>query len=179
MTDNNDEVALFSSDNEDFQHFLETYVELLEKYEQRCLDLLEESNQAANEFVNEAKQSPIWKMLQDILQEQQSNSDSSLQVDMQQFSERLKSTLMEQWNVRGMPRIRRENLSKEKVMRLKEWFDTHIQHPYPTESEKQQLCQETGMQMQQITNWFINQRKRGWRKTDVNKEGWQRGETNK
>ncbi|GJQ11701.1 hypothetical protein GpartN1_g3492.t1 [Galdieria partita] len=170
MTTNNDDAELFSSDNEDFHHFLETYVELLERYEQRCSNLLEESQQAANEFVSEAMQSSVWNMLQGVMQEQQSNTDNSLPVDMQNFSEKLKNILMEQCNIHGMPRRRRENLSKEKVVLLKEWFDAHVQHPYPTESEKRQLCQETGMQMQQITNWFINQRKRRWRKSQKNKD---------
>lgn len=126
-------------------------MDLLNRYEQRCSDLVEESRRAANEFVSEAYQSPVWNMLQDIIQERQSHSDGVSQVDMQHFSEKLKSTLMEQWKVHGMPRRRRENLSKEKVRLLKEWFDAHIQYPYPTEREKQQLCQETGMQMQQVS----------------------------
>lgn len=144
MTDNNnDDLVSFSSDSDDFQHFLETYVELLKRYEKRSLDLLQQSHQAANEFVAQVQQSPVWCRLQDIIKEQQSNFDALLESDTQKFPERLRRTLMEEWNTHGMPRKRREN------------------HPYPTEDEKEQLCQKTGVPKEQIKNWFINQRKRG------------------
>lgn len=58
---------------------------------------------------------------------------------------------MEEWNTHGMPRKRRENLSKEKVKLLKEWFDEHAHHPYPTEDEKEQLCQKTGVPKEQVS----------------------------
>jgi hypothetical protein len=152
MTDNNnDDLVSFSSDSDDFQHFLETYVELLKRYEKRSLDLLQQSHQAANEFVAQVQQSPVWCRLQDIIKEQQSNFDALLESDTQKFPERLRRTLMEEWNTHGMPRKRRENLSKEKVKLLKEWFDEHAHHPYPTEDEKEQLCQKTGVPKEQVS----------------------------
>ncbi|KAF8110889.1 hypothetical protein N665_0078s0079 [Sinapis alba] len=45
---------------------------------------------------------------------------------------------------------------------LKEWWRTHAKWPYPTEEDKAKLVQETGLQLKQINNWFINQRKRNW-----------------
>ncbi|ESQ53975.1 hypothetical protein EUTSA_v10025443mg [Eutrema salsugineum] len=45
---------------------------------------------------------------------------------------------------------------------LKEWWRTHSKWPYPTEEDKAKLVQETGLQLKQINNWFINQRKRNW-----------------
>eukprot|EP00249_Psilotum_nudum_P015961 c25598_g1_i1 orf=404-1996(-) len=45
---------------------------------------------------------------------------------------------------------------------LKSWWHTHSKWPYPTEDEKARLVQETGLQLKQINNWFINQRKRNW-----------------
>ncbi|XP_077238021.1 homeobox protein knotted-1-like 2 isoform X2 [Tasmannia lanceolata] len=45
---------------------------------------------------------------------------------------------------------------------LKAWWQSHSKWPYPTEDDKARLVQETGLQLKQINNWFINQRKRNW-----------------
>ncbi|XP_028782675.1 homeobox protein knotted-1-like 3 isoform X1 [Neltuma alba] len=45
---------------------------------------------------------------------------------------------------------------------LKTWWQSHAKWPYPTEEDKARLVQETGLQLKQINNWFINQRKRNW-----------------
>ncbi|KAF7551014.1 hypothetical protein G7046_g7839 [Stylonectria norvegica] len=57
-------------------------------------------------------------------------------------------------------RKRRGNLPKETTDKLRSWFMLHLQHPYPTEDEKQDLMRQTGLQMNQISNWFINARRR-------------------
>ncbi|RDX64283.1 hypothetical protein CR513_57178, partial [Mucuna pruriens] len=45
---------------------------------------------------------------------------------------------------------------------LKSWWQSHSKWPYPTEEDKARLVHETGLQLKQINNWFINQRKRNW-----------------
>ncbi|KAI1180152.1 hypothetical protein F4777DRAFT_363588 [Nemania sp. FL0916] len=60
----------------------------------------------------------------------------------------------------GRPRRRRGNLPKETTDKLRSWFVGHLSHPYPTEDEKQELMRQTGLQMNQISNWFINARRR-------------------
>ncbi|KAK8482518.1 hypothetical protein V6N13_031247 [Hibiscus sabdariffa] len=45
---------------------------------------------------------------------------------------------------------------------LKAWWQSHSKWPYPTDEDKARLVQETGLQLKQINNWFINQRKRNW-----------------
>ncbi|KAK7406188.1 hypothetical protein VNO78_07808 [Psophocarpus tetragonolobus] len=45
---------------------------------------------------------------------------------------------------------------------LKNWWQQHAKWPYPTEDDKAKLVEETGLQLKQINNWFINQRKRNW-----------------
>ncbi|GMI95091.1 KNOTTED1-like homeobox gene 3 [Hibiscus trionum] len=45
---------------------------------------------------------------------------------------------------------------------LKAWWKSHSKWPYPTEEDKARLVQETGLELKQINNWFINQRKRNW-----------------
>ena len=44
-------------------------------------------------------------------------------------------------------RKRRGNLPKETTDKLRSWFVAHLQHPYPTEDEKQDLMRVTGLQM--------------------------------
>ena len=44
-------------------------------------------------------------------------------------------------------RKRRGNLPKETTDKLRAWFVAHMNHPYPTEDEKQELMRQTGLQM--------------------------------
>ncbi|XP_024465626.2 BEL1-like homeodomain protein 9 isoform X3 [Populus trichocarpa] len=46
---------------------------------------------------------------------------------------------------------------------LKTWLFEHFLHPYPTDSEKQALAQQTGLSRTQVSNWFINARVRLWK----------------
>lgn len=80
-------------------------------------------------------------------------------------------------------RKRRGNLPKDTTDKLRGWFIQHLTHPYPTEDEKQELMRQTNLQMSksfqishqlqksrnanlsltivdQISNWFINARRR-------------------
>jgi len=36
----------------------------------------------------------------------------------------------------------------------------HLTHPYPSEDQKKQLAQDTGLSILQVNNWFINARRR-------------------
>jgi Homeobox KN domain len=56
-------------------------------------------------------------------------------------------------------------LPNETVEYLKAWMMSpeHIAHPYPTESEKAQIMADTGLELKQLTNWFVNNRKRYWK----------------
>jgi len=58
------------------------------------------------------------------------------------------------------PKKRRGNLPKAATNVLKKWLFDHLFHPYPTEEEKSTLGAQTGLTMNQISNWFINARRR-------------------
>mmetsp|Transcript_2970 Transcript_2970/g.5894 ORF Transcript_2970/g.5894 Transcript_2970/m.5894 type:complete len:328 (-) Transcript_2970:296-1279(-) len=57
------------------------------------------------------------------------------------------------------------SLPPETVEYLKAWMmsEEHIHHPYPTEQEKVKIMQDTGIELKQLTNWFVNNRKRYWK----------------
>jgi len=55
---------------------------------------------------------------------------------------------------------RRGNLPKPVTDILRLWFHEHLDHPYPSEDDKQMLIARTGLSISQISNWFINARRR-------------------
>jgi hypothetical protein len=57
-------------------------------------------------------------------------------------------------------RKRRGNLPKNVTAILKQWLIDHCRHPYPTEEEKRALRHKTNLTLNQISNWFINARRR-------------------
>lgn len=57
-------------------------------------------------------------------------------------------------------RKRRGNLPKIVTAVLKQWLIDHCRNPYPTEVEKTRLKDKTGLTLNQISNWFINARRR-------------------
>ncbi|KAL5068813.1 hypothetical protein RYX36_019700 [Vicia faba] len=57
-------------------------------------------------------------------------------------------------------------LPKDARIALLDWWNVHYRWPYPTEEEKMQLSEMTGLDIKQINNWFINQRKRHWKPSE-------------
>ncbi|KAF2786207.1 hypothetical protein K505DRAFT_150719 [Melanomma pulvis-pyrius CBS 109.77] len=66
-------------------------------------------------------------------------------------------------------RKRRGNLPKEATGILKAWFSAHRESPYPTEDEKLSLCNQTQLSLNQVSNWFINARRRAPQKEQRDK----------
>jgi hypothetical protein len=54
----------------------------------------------------------------------------------------------------------RQNYSKKQSNILKRWLNQNLKHPYPTDEQKKIFSQETGLDSTQISNWFINARRR-------------------
>ncbi|CAL9728304.1 homeobox protein Cup9p [Monosporozyma unispora] len=54
----------------------------------------------------------------------------------------------------------RYNLPKDCVTILNDWLMNHLHNPYPTAQEKRDLLIKTGLTKIQLSNWFINQRRR-------------------
>ncbi|KAG2193839.1 hypothetical protein INT46_011680 [Mucor plumbeus] len=63
-------------------------------------------------------------------------------------------------NTTIIARKRRGNLPKTVTAVLKQWLIDHCRNPYPTEAEKTGLKDKTSLTLNQISNWFINARRR-------------------
>ncbi|KAK7402729.1 hypothetical protein QQX98_011518 [Neonectria punicea] len=50
--------------------------------------------------------------------------------------------------------------SVRKTRVLRNWFATHLDHPYPSEEDKLALVQQSGLSKSQVINWFANSRRR-------------------
>ena len=50
--------------------------------------------------------------------------------------------------------------------RMRLWFFSKFDHPYPNSKEKRSLCEETGLDIVQVNNWMINSRSRFWKPLD-------------
>ncbi|VDM75413.1 unnamed protein product [Strongylus vulgaris] len=53
---------------------------------------------------------------------------------------------------------RRRNFSKEATSILQEYYDSHLEHPYPTEEEKAALAEKCHISIQQGSNDFMHLR---------------------
>jgi hypothetical protein len=51
-------------------------------------------------------------------------------------------------------------LSKQATTALRAWFNAHRQFPYPSETDRGRLSEETGLTSTQVSNWFTNARRR-------------------
>lgn len=74
------------------------------------------------------------------------------QVSQYSFNNRIRT------NGKGKGQARR--LPDQSTRTLKKWYSDHCDHPYPSKQEKAYLMSVTGLNMKQITNWFINKRVR-------------------
>lgn len=61
----------------------------------------------------------------------------------------------------GRSRKSSARFSRKAVNIMKGWLREHNDNPYPTEPEKDQLKQSTGLTRTQISNWLANARRRG------------------
>ena len=57
-------------------------------------------------------------------------------------------------------RQRKQLLPDNAVDIMNEWFDDHINNPYPTIEEKEKIAKKGGITVKQVTAWFSNRRNR-------------------
>uniref|UniRef100_A0A146KZZ8 Homeobox protein PKNOX2 n=2 Tax=Lygus hesperus TaxID=30085 RepID=A0A146KZZ8_LYGHE len=54
----------------------------------------------------------------------------------------------------------KSHLSTKATAYLKAWLSQHLHYPYPTDKEKTEIAAETDLTSKQVSNWFINARRR-------------------
>lgn len=126
--------------NDEYKH------ELINKWKKRVDDMLLENSRG-------------WKIISRNSREYESRDDRQSQPI--QLATTIYSHSQDQ-SIESLtkPKRRRGNLPKAVTALLKEWLSCHRKHPYPTEEEKLALAKETKLSLQQISNWFINARRR-------------------
>ncbi|SPO02435.1 uncharacterized protein DNG_05108 [Cephalotrichum gorgonifer] len=62
-----------------------------------------------------------------------------------------------QTNRKAPPAVRH---ARSAISVLKEWYAAHREWPYPSTHEKESLSYETGMMTRQVSQWFVNTRRR-------------------
>lgn len=65
-------------------------------------------------------------------------------------------------NLRHIRKTKPHNsaLPKSGITLMKEWLYAHVENPYPSQADKDNMVAETGLTIKQINNWFINARRR-------------------
>lgn len=61
---------------------------------------------------------------------------------------------------RNVAKKTRGNLPKAATAALRNWLSHHLKHPYPSEEEKAILAAQNNISVPQVSNWFINARRR-------------------
>lgn len=55
---------------------------------------------------------------------------------------------------------KKKKLPQRATKLLNEWFEQHLDHPYPTEGEKRTLSARCDITVEQVSRWFANKRTR-------------------
>ncbi|KAH3775122.1 uncharacterized protein LOC127845684 [Dreissena polymorpha] len=57
-------------------------------------------------------------------------------------------------------KVKGRQLSSRGIEVMTDWYEKHIDHPYPTDEEKQALANLGGLSLSQVKAWFANKRNR-------------------
>ena len=94
---------------------------------------------------------------------QSSSSSSSIFPQSSNYYHKLtseKNSPKKGENISKRIRKKGNTFPKEAISILKKWLMENLDNPYPCEQSKQELASETGLNKFQISNWFINARRR-------------------
>lgn len=86
------------------------------------------------------------------------NSNVSLNNDRSTSEESIEPSA--DTNEHGQGNKKRTNLPRETIKILNEWILRNMDNPYPNHSQKRILLDRTGLSNVQLSNWFINKRRR-------------------
>uniref|UniRef100_A0A0D9VYH8 Homeobox domain-containing protein n=1 Tax=Leersia perrieri TaxID=77586 RepID=A0A0D9VYH8_9ORYZ len=166
----------------ELDQFMEAYQEMLVKYREELTRPLQEAMEFLRRVETQLNTLSIsGRSLRNILSSGSSEEDQEgsggetelPEIDAHGVDQELKHHLLKKYS--GYLSSLKQELSKKKKkgklpkdarQQLLSWWELHYKWPYPSESQKVALAESTGLDLKQINNWFINQRKRHWKPSD-------------
>ncbi|KAG2716931.1 hypothetical protein I3760_03G150300 [Carya illinoinensis] len=155
--------------------FMEAYCEMLTKYEQELSKPFKEAMLFFSRIESQLKDLAVSSSDfggQNGSSEEEVDANDNV-VDPQVEDRELKVQLLRKYSgylgslkQEFLKKKKNGKLPKEARQRLLEWWSRHYKWPYPSESQKVALAESTGLDLKQINNWFINQRKRHWKPSE-------------
>ncbi|XP_074307464.1 homeobox protein knotted-1-like LET6 isoform X1 [Silene latifolia] len=169
--------------------FMEAYSEMLTKYEQELTKPFKEAmlflSRIESQFktltLSSSSDSPSSGIVPGIcgdIGERNGSSEEDIDVNNNLIDpcvedRELKGQLLRKYSgylgslrQEFLKKRKKGKLPKEARQQLLDWWSRHYKWPYPSESQKLALAEETGLDQKQINNWFINQRKRHWKPSE-------------
>ncbi|CAD6206485.1 unnamed protein product [Miscanthus lutarioriparius] len=166
----------------ELDQFMEAYHEMLVKFREELTRPLQEAMEFMRRVESQLNSLSIsGRSLRNILSSGSSEEDQEgsggetelPEVDVHGVDQELKHHLLKKYS--GYLSSLKQELSKKKKkgklpkearQQLLSWWDLHYKWPYPSETQKVALAESTGLDLKQINNWFINQRKRHWKPSE-------------
>nr|QEO24808.1 homeobox 1 protein [Lolium arundinaceum] len=165
----------------ELDQFMEAYHEMLVKYREELTRPLQEAMEFLRRVETQVNSLSISGRSLRILSSGSSEEDQEgsggetelPEIDAHGVDQELKHHLLKKYS--GYLSSLKQELSKKKKkgklpkdarQQLLSWWEMHYKWPYPSESQKVMLAESTGLDLKQINNWFINQRKRHWKPSD-------------
>ncbi|XP_004138104.1 homeobox protein knotted-1-like 2 isoform X2 [Cucumis sativus] len=156
----------------ELDEFMEIFCELLAKYE---LDLYQPLEEASAFLKNMERQLNL--LCEDTTRGYVSDNEAASEEDISARGEvagnkdgELKERLLRKYggHISSLKQEfsktkKKEGLPKEAKQILLNWWNFHSQWPYPTDTDKVELAESTGLNRKQLNSWFINHRKRHWK----------------
>ncbi|XP_019416427.1 PREDICTED: homeobox protein knotted-1-like 2 [Lupinus angustifolius] len=175
------QISSFYGVDPELDNFMETYCNLLVKYKSDISRPFDEATTFLNDMETQLNsiRNGLPNISPDSVPHGSSEKGPSIveneAIDNNRINEEreLKDNLLHRYS--GYISSLKHELSKtKKKQRLPEeakqillaWWNVHFEWPYPTDADKVTLAEWTGLDQKQVNNWFINQRKRRWKKTE-------------
>ncbi|KAL4202886.1 hypothetical protein AMTRI_Chr02g265780 [Amborella trichopoda] len=161
----------------ELDEFMESYCKVLLKYKLELSRPLEEASSFLTnteaQLINLCKASAVLEEGVGSSGEEASWGGKDTKGGNNNDQKEIKEQLLRRYSgyLSGLKREFLKKRSKGKLPmearhRLLDWWNAHYKWPYPSESDKVELAESTGLDPKQINNWFINQRKRHWKPSE-------------
>ena len=153
-------------------HYVRKVSELRLFYEQKMAELAQREAAYMSELNHPYNQSALpvplqseQKSLADSVKLKQVLLEAKVNYKFNQLRYKLKKEVAETITKLRVQYIaesgrKKKGLPQKATRLLNEWFDQHLDHPYPTEQEKRLLSARGDLTVEQVSRWFANKRSR-------------------